>query len=164
MFNILKLRFRKQNVFTMEQLLEVLDSQDQVNALRVTSADFFDVDKFLDKFYRRFTSGTVHKAHIFSCNVEDGASIMKIRVSEWELEDEPEVNTEMKKRAATNTNFGELTREDALKEFNPSLLEAPGIPEIKRCELYNKYRPLVPLPYPYNSGFNPAFHNFNNNR
>jgi hypothetical protein len=114
MFNILKLRFRKQNVFTMEQLLEVLDSQDQENALRVTSADFFDVDKSLDKFYRRFTLGTVHKAHIFSCNVEAGASIMKIRVSEWELEDDPEGNTEMKKRAATNTNFGELIREDAL--------------------------------------------------
>ena len=72
---------------------------------------------------------------------------MKIRVSEWELEDKPEVNTEMRKRAGTNTNFGELTREEAVKQFNPSLLNAPGIPEIKRCELYNKYRPLVPLPH-----------------
>jgi hypothetical protein len=50
----------------------------------------------------------------------------------------------MRKRAGMNTNFGELTREEAVKQFNPSLLDAPGIPEIKRCELYNKYRPLVP--------------------
>jgi hypothetical protein len=27
------------------------------------------------------------------------------------------------------------------------LLEAPGIPPIKRCELYNKYRALVPQPF-----------------
>jgi hypothetical protein len=27
------------------------------------------------------------------------------------------------------------------------MLEAPGIPAIRRCELYNKYRPLVPQPF-----------------
>jgi hypothetical protein len=146
MFNILKLRFRKQNVYTMEQLLEVLNAQDQVNALRVQSSDFYDMDAFLDKFYRRFASGTVHKAHIFSCNMDDGATKIKINVSEWELEDEPEVKTDLKKQARY-TDFGELTREEALKQWKPQLLEAPGIPPIKRCELYNKYRPLVPQPY-----------------
>jgi hypothetical protein len=66
--------------------------------------------------------------------------------NEWELEDEPKVETDMKKQTRY-TNFGELTREDALKEMKPLLLEAPGIPAIKRCELYNKYRPLVPQPF-----------------
>jgi hypothetical protein len=146
MFNILKLRFRKQNVYTMEQMLQVLNEQDQVSALRVQPSDFYDIDAFLDKFYRRFTSGTVHKSHIFSCDVDNGATKMKINVSEWELEDEPEVETEMKK-LARNTNFGELTREEALQQLKPLLLEAPGIPPIKRCELYNKYRHLVPEPY-----------------
>jgi hypothetical protein len=47
------------------------------------------MDAFLHKFYRGFTSGTVHKAHIFSCNVDNGATKMKINVSEWEMEDEP---------------------------------------------------------------------------
>jgi hypothetical protein len=146
MFNILKLRFRKQNVYTMEQLLEVLNEQDQVNAMRVLPSDFFGIDAFLDKFYRRFTSGTVHKAHIFSCSVENGATKMKINVSQWELEDEPQVDTDLRK-LARYTNFGDRTREEAMDEFNPLLLEAPGVPAIKRCELYNKYRPLVPLPF-----------------
>jgi hypothetical protein len=145
-FNILKLRFRKQNVYTMEQLLQVLNAQDQVNALRVQPSDFYDMDAFLDKFYRRFTSGTVHKAHIFSCNVDDGATKMKINVSKWALEDEPELKTDMKKQAR-NTNFGGLTREEALKQLKPILLEAPMIPAIKLCELYNKYSPLVQQPY-----------------
>jgi hypothetical protein len=97
MFNIFKLGFRKQNVYTMEQLLQVLNAQDQVNALRVQPSDFYDMDAFLDKLYRQFTSGTVHKAHIFSCNVDDEATKMKINVSKWELEDEPEVKTENEK-------------------------------------------------------------------
>jgi hypothetical protein len=57
-----------------------------------------------------------------------------------------EVETDMKKQAR-NTNFGGLTREEALKQLKPILLEAPTIPAIKLCELYNKYRPLVPQPY-----------------
>jgi hypothetical protein len=52
MFNILKLRFRKQKIYTMEQLLEVLNVQDQVNALRVQPSDFYDMDAFLDKLCR----------------------------------------------------------------------------------------------------------------
>ena len=52
MFNILKLRFRKQNVYTMEQMLQVLNKQDQVNALRVLPCDFYDFDAFLNKFYQ----------------------------------------------------------------------------------------------------------------
>ena len=146
MFNILKLRFRKQNVYTMEQLLQVLNKQDQVNALRVLPSDFYDIDAFLNKFYRQFTTGTVHKSHIFSCDAENGATKMKINVSKWELEDEPEVETEMKK-LERNTDFGELTRGEALQQLKLVLLKEPGIPEIKRCELYNKYRPLVPEPY-----------------
>jgi hypothetical protein len=51
------------------------------------------------------------------------------------------------KKQARYTDFGELTREEALKELKPLLLEAPGIPAIKRYELYNKYRPLVPQPF-----------------
>jgi hypothetical protein len=143
MFNILKLQSGKQNVYNMEQLLQVLNEQDQVNALHVQPSDFYDMDAFLDKFYHQFTSGTVNKAYIFSCNVDNGATKMKINVSEWELEDEPKVETEMKKQARY-TNFGELTREEALKQLKPLLLKAAGIPAIKRCELYNKYRPLVP--------------------
>jgi hypothetical protein len=34
-----------------------------------------------------------------------------------------------------------------MREIQPLLLLAPEIPPIKRCELYNKYRPLVPLPF-----------------
>jgi hypothetical protein len=51
------------------------------------------------------------------------------------------------KKQARNTNSGGLTREEALKQLKPILLEAPTIPAIKLCELYNKYRPLVPQPY-----------------
>jgi hypothetical protein len=71
---------------------------------------------------------------------------MKINVSEWELEDEPEVETKMKK-PAKNADFGELTRLEALTTMEATLLKAPGIPGIKRCELFNKYRSLVPEPY-----------------
>jgi hypothetical protein len=78
--------------------------------------------------------------------VDDGATKMKINVSKWELEDKPEVKTDMKKQARY-TNFGELTREEALEKLCPLVLEVPGIPSIKRCELYNKYRPLVPQPF-----------------
>jgi hypothetical protein len=78
--------------------------------------------------------------------VDNGATKMKINVSECELEDEPKVKRDMKKQARY-TNFGELTREEAFKPLKPLLLKTPGIPAIKRCELYNKYRPLGPQLY-----------------
>ena len=64
----------------------------------------------------------------------------------WALEDEPEIEQDMIK-SVRSTKFGELTRQQALAEWKPVLLQAPGIPDIKRCELFNKYRSLVPKPF-----------------
>jgi hypothetical protein len=99
----------------------------------------------LSSWAARFTTGTVHKCHIFSAEVENGTKMM-INVSKWELEDEPQIEQDMVK-LAPYTNFGELTRQQAMVEWRPVLLVAPGIPDIKRCELFNKYRPLVPQPF-----------------
>jgi hypothetical protein len=103
-----------------------------------------DVDTYLDQFYRRFTPGTVHKSHIFSSNIDNGTK-MKINVSMWELDKELAMEQDMIK--VKKTEFGELTRKQAMEQWKPVLLGAPGIPDIKRCELFNKYRPLVPQPF-----------------
>ena len=129
MFNILKLHFRKQNVYTMDQMMHVLNRHDQVHDTPAKPSDFYDMDTYLDQLYRRFTPGTVHKAHIFSADVDNGTN-MKINVSKWELEDEPEMEQDMIK-SARYTNFGELTRQQA------SMVD--WIHDIKRCKLFKKY-------------------------
>jgi hypothetical protein len=40
--------------------------------------------------------------------------------------------------------WGDNHRSDALKSTSPKSIKSKGIPEIKKCELYNKWRPLMP--------------------
>jgi hypothetical protein len=39
---------------------------------------------------------------------------------------------------------GNNHRSDALKSTSPKSIKSKGIPGIKKCELYNKWRPLMP--------------------
>ena len=45
---------------------DVLDSNDNVQAVRVSYQQFFDFDVFLDMIYKRPAAGTVNMTHIFT--------------------------------------------------------------------------------------------------
>ena len=65
-FNLMKKRFHKQDIYTYDQLLEVLGQHKQVTMVDVQSDDFEAWGDYLDKFYKRMKPGTVTKIHVFS--------------------------------------------------------------------------------------------------
>ena len=74
LFNCLKVQYRRQNIYTMDQLLHVLDDSPKVSVHQATASDFFDWDLYLNLFYSDFkkagSGGLIKKHHIFSCNYE----------------------------------------------------------------------------------------------
>ncbi len=53
LFNLLKQEYRKQNLFTFEQLSATLDRSASVTIHRTVASDFLDYDSLLDGIYRK---------------------------------------------------------------------------------------------------------------
>jgi hypothetical protein len=64
-FKELKLKYNKNNICTMDQLMETLNFSNNVIAIRVTGDAFKDRDTCLETFYNSFKAGTIKKSHIF---------------------------------------------------------------------------------------------------
>ena len=54
LFNCLKVQYHRQNIYTMDQLLNVLDDSPKVTVHQATASDFFDWDSYLHLFYSDF--------------------------------------------------------------------------------------------------------------
>jgi hypothetical protein len=65
LFNLLKVAYRKQQVFTMEQLTDVLNKNQYVECIKVDKEDFFDFGKFKDQVYRKNALSGQTKRHQF---------------------------------------------------------------------------------------------------
>ena len=61
MFKELKQQFHHKNVYTMGQLMDVLNYSPQVNAVRAPSDMYFDWGSYFDKLYKRPGNGTAKK-------------------------------------------------------------------------------------------------------
>ena len=79
LFNSLKHEYRKQNLFTFDQLARTLDQSASVTVHRTVANDFLDYDSLLDGIYRKL-AGNIKQNHIFSCIDDDGFE-MRIRES-----------------------------------------------------------------------------------
>ena len=78
LFNVLKIAYRRQNMFTMKQLLKQLNTCNLVEAVQVDEGDIKDFDKFEDTVYKRIISGTVNISHMF-WSVETEKGILQVR-------------------------------------------------------------------------------------
>ena len=65
MFKELKQKFHHKNVYTMGQLMDVLNYSPKVNAVRAPSEMHFDWGTYFDKLYKRPANGTVTKIIFF---------------------------------------------------------------------------------------------------
>ena len=77
LFNSLKHEYRKQNLFTFDQLARMLDQSASVTVHRTMANDFLHYDSLLDGIYRKLV-GNIKQNHIFSCIDDDGFD-MRIR-------------------------------------------------------------------------------------
>ena len=64
-FNSLKVEYRRENIYTMQDLFQRLDVSDSVTVMPTMREDFLDYDNLFDDVYRDL-AGMVKQNHIFS--------------------------------------------------------------------------------------------------
>jgi hypothetical protein len=144
LFNLLKQLFRKSQVYTMEQLVGVLNENQYVECLKVGKDDFYKIGDFEDTLYTSGSSsalsGNTKKYQLFtSSDVEPGVLLAKESNSSNDV-----VRMDMRKgyddhrsEILSNFDFEELEQLD----------DCPGIRRIKQVELFSKWRKHVPDKY-----------------
>ena len=138
-FSILKRQYRRSNVFTFKQLLKVLNTNEKITVKEVRSEHFKEYGKFLQRFYKKFESGTIKPNHVFSVDdsLEPGTIAVKV---------DDEGNVTKQKLVKKGMGLDANNWKQHLRAAHSNLIPIPecGIPDIKKVELYTKYRPLVP--------------------
>jgi hypothetical protein len=64
LFNQLKKRYHRQQIFTMGQLSDVLNSSPNVHFHEEQADEFFDYGEMLDHFYKKFPNGTIQNNRV----------------------------------------------------------------------------------------------------
>jgi hypothetical protein len=102
---------------------------------------FKDYDKHLSAFYTPTIKSGVKKWQIFRSSQSLG--IGKYECWSSNLPDKEIATEQLYKRGVSSQD-----RLDKMSTSAPPLYSSrPGLKEIKQCELYNKYRPLLTLEY-----------------
>jgi len=140
LFNLLKLVYRKSNLYGMSGLLKVLNTAEDVTAVGVSPTDFYDWDALEDKIYKSLATGTVNRTHLFQYNIER-PSILVTR-------DTAGLNSYSAEQNLRKT-MDEETRKDIIRNYKTHLetLDAPGVSPIKQFELWNKWRDYIPIEF-----------------
>ena len=136
LFNLLKIRYHKSDVYTMDMLVDVLNLQDDVTFQKTSSTTFKNYDKMLDTFYKNFKPGTIQKNHCFSVTCH---SPTKMTYKSF-INDNTEESFDFLKGEKDG-------REAAMATYMLEPLDTPGIREIKQVELWKNWRQFVPDPH-----------------
>ena len=139
MFNSLKVVYRRSDVFTMDQMVTVLGKCAKVYPVVVGPSDFKDFDALEDRLYKRLAAGTVNRSHMITALDSHKG---QLRLSDTSNGSSTALWQDLRRGTADQ-------RATILSKIGEGLiqLERPGVPAIKQCELYNKYRAFVPAPY-----------------
>jgi hypothetical protein len=78
-FNQLKLRYYKQNIYTVLQIIKVLDTQPNVKAIATDSSHLFKYDEMLDNLCLKLEAGTIQKNHFFIVKKDGYKTVMEKR-------------------------------------------------------------------------------------
>ena len=133
LFNQLKLRYHKQQIFTMGQMVENLNSSANVTFKEAIATDFFDYGELFDEFYAKFPPSTIQQNHIFWVEEENPTKMYLKRSDEADV---AVINFER--------SSGRRDRTRQLSNYIIKPIPAPGLREIKQVELYAKFRKFVP--------------------
>ena len=139
MFKELKQKFSNKNVYTMGQLMGVLNYSPKVNAVRAPSEIHFDWGTYFDQLYRRPGNGTVTKNHIFQAEMSSLGHITTERIKGTDI-----TVQNLNKLKSTSSGSIKVGRTRTLRHAKPSLITPPGLKPIKQVELYKKWGPVVP--------------------
>lgn len=132
MFNLLKINYRKQNIYTPKDLFKSINSHQDIDAIKPEGFYNWDLvqDRYLD------LPQTIKKNHIFTVDsnrnpecsslfVEkcNGETVQEQELLKWEYK-----------------YMGDWSAEDLAQ---PEMIEEPGIQDIKWREIFDKWGPLI---------------------
>jgi len=140
LFNSLKGEYWRQNIFTMEGLIESLNRSESVTVHPAGPEDFYDYDKLLNAIFPDL-AGKIKKNHIFSCN--DDGSKMILRQSNL-VEHAATVH---KLRKTKTWNFENREQFFQYSENMLMPVRCLGLNPYKAVEMWKNYRPNVPDEY-----------------
>lgn len=148
MFNLLKIGYRKRDIFSVEDLVNTLNENPHVDAEQFTKRGFFrNWDAYLHKYYSR--PQTVNKWHIFEVDSalqkENPRTLMTFLRSALPGAARMTQQFRSRRRGIENDDNRQAAIE-VLLDY-PTKIEAPGLRAIKKNELYSKYRKLIPSKY-----------------
>jgi len=141
LFNCLKLEYRKQNLFTFQDMLEELNRLELVTIHPASPLDFLDYDKLMNKFYGRRLLGNIKKNHIFTCG-DDGAQMI---IRQSSLDEHCEYVIYLRKKGTWD-----ISRQDIIRILDEVLavpLPHTGLNPYKMVEMFAKYRPVIPVEF-----------------
>ena len=131
LFNLMKKTVRRRNIYTPRDLYLALDDHQDIDAIPVEEAPFQNWDELQDKFMRRPLG--VKSAHVFTVDDVDSNLFW---IQDFVGSDKAAVSHNLVKPAFRTT---------AWYEEEPNDMPMKGMPHIKHMELFDKWRPLVPI-------------------
>jgi hypothetical protein len=129
MFNLLKAKYRKSNVYTPLELMELMNTHPQCNAIYMKPSDFKNWDALENTMVKKATS--ILSNHIFVVRARDSNRMMM-----QEFSGEP-----YKRQVLVLEQFQDV---DWKEHFQLAVAVPPGLPDIKWNELYAKWGRFVP--------------------
>ena len=143
-FNSLKCKYRKQNLYAMQDLFQRLNVLDSVMVMPTTPEDFLGYDALFDDVYRDL-AGMVKQNHIFSYGDDTNDNMQPIiQLRESNLDEHKIVNHKATKRTREFNNVGEL-RAHSISLLLP--LKCLGLNLYKIVEMWKNYRPMIPVEF-----------------
>ena len=129
MFNAMKNKYRRINVYTPTDLFEALNTHQDVNAIPVQEGEFRDWATLQDEYMRKIDN--VKKNHIFEVNDLDPNTM-------WVQETDGDVRKAQKLVKPEHIDNNEWFLQ------KPQPLKIPGIKYLTWKELFDKWKPVVP--------------------
>jgi hypothetical protein len=133
-FNLIKIEYHHKNIYSTDELMKVLNSHDQVTAIKVDEFDFHDWDSIFEDLYKQLTGFSVKPQNI--CFSADKPTSMFYSM----YDGQPVTTKELMKVKVTVKNH-DKTIETTTLVAPP----APGMKDIKRMELWSKWRSPIPV-------------------
>ena len=154
LFNLMKRNYRKRNVFSYNDLMELMKTR-QCTVLPSEEKDFQDYDDYLGSFYCKLKR--VEKDHIFECWKDENGKVQFLSKEGALIKaDTMNYETVCKKGFWGRNRYREgidglnraiKERPNIIGRYKVKTLEPPGIPAIKQVGMHQNYGPLVPDQY-----------------
>ena len=137
MFNLLKLDYRKRNIFTFDDMVRHLDANSHVSISFISLNEFFCFFEVLQTYYRSLKIGETTRLHVFEIkSKKHGRSItVLIKWDDFDPEERVDDLTPMTwNRLAIFKGAEDRATRIANLLCKLSTLDPPGIPPINRLK------------------------------